>query len=144
MQMPAIADNTDGPGVRERFLQSPSGGRRDDSEWREYVHPELLESFGKASDSVRRDLAGASASADDDGHALDIPLEHAEAWLNCLNRARLALATSHDLDEQDMTREIHARIESARQFAIFQVHFYGVVQECLIQEIAPGGDNPQP
>lgn len=141
--MPSIADDTAEPAVRDRLFPDPSDEDEANAEWHSLTGPELQALFDTANQTVRHDLADAGGDADA-GYSVTLPLDHAEAWLNCLNRARLALAAAHDIGERDMACEIRADIRSSRELAVFQVQFFGILQECILHEIdaPPDGGGP--
>jgi hypothetical protein len=68
--------------------------------------------------------------------AFEIPAEHFDQWLNVLNQARLALAARFDFHEEEMNQNGPRTIETVRDLSLFQVHFYGFLQECLLQDLA--------
>jgi len=53
-----------------------------------------------------------------------------------LNQARLALAARFDFKEAEMSQNGPRNIETVRDLSLFQVHFYGFLQECLLQDMA--------
>lgn len=100
-------------------------------DWRSYVVPGLRETFADARNLVDSDLATLRAEG---GHfSLTVPLGHAEAWLNALNQARLALAAQYGFGEKELADDIPESIEEPRDRALFQIHFYGMLQEWFIR-----------
>ena len=69
-------------------------------------------------------------------------IEHSEAWLNALNQARLALAAKFDFTEAELCDHYRSPIGSRRDLSLFQVNFYGFLQEFILREMecdgAPG------
>ena len=61
-------------------------------------------------------------------------MKHLEAWIHALNQARLALAARHDFSERELEREIPAEGDD-RAFALFQIHFYGLLQEFFLRQL---------
>ncbi len=134
---PQVADNTDDPNVSQRLFQQPSSDEQQNDDWRQFVHPELDRMFQQTSQTTLQDIEAALAnhSPSAENRSVEIPLAHADDWLNCLNRARLALAAQHNLDQSDIDNDIKLKFASARQLAIFQVHYYGFLQECILQQL---------
>ena len=116
-----------------RLFPEPAGAAEGTSlseEWREFVKPDLRHLFEEARVTVASDLAQIQSQ---DGTVLTIIPEHVDAWLNTLNQARLVLAARFELSEADLERPVSNLLETERDLAIFQVHFYGFVQECLLR-----------
>lgn len=132
--IPDSALPQDDPVAERRLYQSPSEATELNDEWREYVHPELKEWFTSATDQVRSDLETLPLSSDEP-LTITIPAGHVELWLNALNQARLALAARYAVSEEDMERATDSELTTPREVALFQIHFYGFLQECLIQGI---------
>ncbi|MBA2413411.1 MAG: hypothetical protein H0V63_11395, partial [Burkholderiaceae bacterium] len=60
------------------------------AEWKVYVEPELRRLFQGATETVAADLTPLDRKAKPFANCtLQIPLEHAAAWLSALNQARL-------------------------------------------------------
>ncbi len=115
----------------ERLFPPPLNSGADDGsneEWREYVQPELAHLFATAAEVVRGDLEQL-----DGDPPLVIPARHVDAWLNTLNQARLVLAARYAITEAEMEEPISPVLENQREIALFQIHFYGFLQECLIR-----------
>lgn len=116
-------------GAFDRLYPTPEkGGEELDEDWREYVQPELEHLFASAAAIVKGDLKDLET-----GGMLTIPAQHVDAWLNTLNQARLVLAERFEVDEEAMERPISAVLNDEREIALFQIHFYGFIQECLIR-----------
>lgn len=123
--------------AEERFFPSPTGGRDEefDEDWAEYIQPELAELFASSIQVIEKDLAGFPPSLPaDDHHTLELPISHLETWVHGLNQARLAIAARYHFTEKDMDDEI-AIDGDVRALALFQVHFYGWLQECFLRII---------
>ena len=102
-----------------------------------YVEPELRRLFQSSTEIVTSDLAqlnGNEKSLRD--CALRIPLGHADAWLNALNRARLVIAAKYDFSESELNDHYHSPVGSRRDLGLFQVNFYGFLQEFILRELA--------
>ncbi len=140
----------DNPAAHERLFSAPvrAGEKRFRDDWKEYVEPELRDLFRTAQETVESDLAGLpKAKTDWTGdidsleevafapteHRLSIPRPHAEAWLSALNQARLVIAARRGFDESDMEEELPLPPFDARQFDLFQIHFYDYLQQLLLQ-----------
>lgn len=142
-QIPVSADPADSEAARNRIypaiLDDPDAGPAND-DWRMYVHPELKRLFAAASDLVREDLeAFEQLDKSQENWAFEIPAAHFEQWLNALNQARLALAARFDFEETDMNQNGPQAIETVRDLSLFQIHFYGFLQECLLQDLGNEG-----
>jgi formate dehydrogenase maturation protein FdhE len=137
-QIPVSADPADSETARERLYPlATKNDAKTNEDWRTYIHPELKEFFQSASDVVREDLE--TFEQLDDSHenwAFEIPADHFDQWLNVLNQARLALAARFEFDEKEMGQNGPGTIETVRDLSLFQVHFYGFLQECLLQDLA--------
>jgi hypothetical protein len=138
-QIPVSADPGDSDSARERLYPLISDDPRAagaNEEWRSYVHPELQRLFATASQSVRDDLEKfEQLDETQENWAFEIPADHFETWLNVLNQARLALAARFEFEEKDMSQSGPTTIETVRDLSLFQVHFYGFLQECLLQDM---------
>jgi hypothetical protein len=120
--------------ANRRLFSSPSGGTDPefDSEWRSYVEPGLRELFQSHLEVVQQDLEDLPRRPDGQC-SVEFPMSHVEHWLGALNQARLALASRHNLTEEDM--ESIPSMTDPRGIILFQVHLYGFLQECLIREL---------
>jgi hypothetical protein len=129
------ADPSGSENARRRLYSSPTQGTEPDfdEEWKEYVEPELREGFQSALDVVQGDLADLPEGDPDTYCTLHIPVEHLDGWIHALNQARLALGARHDVTDEDM--ENIPTGGDARALAIFQIHFYGYLQERFLHEL---------
>ena len=130
------ADPGDDTAVLRRLYSSPTEGREPDLEqdWKSYVEPELRDLFRSSQEIVADDLRDFSPPESGEPGTLRIPLKHLDAGIHTLNQARLAIAARHDFTEKDMEKR-NATIGDARALALFQVHFYGFLQECFLQQL---------
>jgi hypothetical protein len=128
MAIPEAADPGENVAANERLYPKPSADHGMREEWREYVEPGLREWFESASATVKRDLEQLGASEE-----LTILPEHVDAWLSALNQARLALAARFEVNDSDMEQAVSPVLQNERELALFQIHFYGFLQECLIR-----------
>ena len=103
-------------------------------EWEEFVQPGLRHWFENAVVTVDGDLEPL-----DEKNSFVIPAAHVDAWLNALNQARLVLAAKFGITEEDMEHD-SAPLEDERDFVLFQIHFYGFIQECLVMGIDEEAD----
>lgn len=134
-QITACADPTDSSEAEERLYSSPTHGREPgfDQEWKEFVEPDLRSLFGSTLDTVRRDLKALRAGSPKGGAEVQIPVEHLDDWVHALNQARLAMAARYAITEKDMSGLPTSG--DGRALAIFQIHFYGYLQECFLREL---------
>ena len=139
-QIPVSADPGDSDTARERIYPAVTTDPREadaNEDWHAYVHPELKELFTTSSQTVREDLeAFEQLDETNDNWAFQIPAAHFDQWLNVLNQARLALAARFEFQEEEMSQNGPGAIETVRDLSLFQVHFYGFLQECLLQDLA--------
>ncbi|MDP9291037.1 MAG: DUF2017 domain-containing protein [Verrucomicrobiota bacterium] len=128
----AAAEHDGEESVHSRIFSAPVAPEETQflDEWKSYVEPELGALFRSALDVVCEDLS--KMGRDSDGPRLQIPIDHFDSWLNALNQARLVLATRYHFTETDMSADPSVNIETPRDRALFQVHFYGVLQEVLL------------
>ena len=135
-QIPTSADPSGSAAAGVRLFPSPTGGRdpETDEDWRELIEPDLRELFDDAVGVVRDDLKKFRGADDDAEQTLRLPVRHLEAWIHALNQARLALAARHDFAEPELEREIPAEGDE-RAFALFQIHFYGLLQEFFLRQL---------
>ncbi len=129
--IPASLDPKGNHAAEDRLYPAPMKGSEGEAlreEWTEYIKPDLRHLFETARDTVKGDLEQLLG-----GSTLIIPSEHIDAWLNALNQARLVLASRFELSEADLDKPVSYVLETERDLALFQVHFYGFVQECLIR-----------
>jgi hypothetical protein len=65
-------------------------------------------------------------------------MENSEAWLNALNQARLAIAAKYNFTDGELCDHYRSPIGSRRDLGLFQVNFYGFLQEFILQEMGAG------
>jgi Domain of unknown function (DUF2017) len=141
-QVPESAQPKDCPAAEERLFSAPASAEEKDfcGEWKLYVAPELQRLFQSATETVREDLKQLQdAKKPFANYTLHIPLSHADAWLSALNQARLAIAASYEFTEQDMCDHFRSPFGSRRDLGLFQVNFYGFLQEFILREIDGSG-----
>ena len=139
-QVPASARAEGDPAAEARIFSAPSSAPRDElcSEWKAYVKPELRRLFQTAIETVALDLAQLNGNEKTFANrSLTIPAVHAEAWLSALNQARLVIATKNEFTESELSDHCRSPIGSRRDLSLFQVNFYGFLQEFILREINP-------
>lgn len=135
-QIVASADPGESGPARARIFPSPTEGREPeaDRDWREYVEPDLKRLFQDALDIVEEDVKTLGPDGRKQGFAIRIPVKNLDAWIHALNQARLAIAARNNFSEKDL--DGRAPIEGdARALSLFQIHFYGFLQECFLREL---------
>lgn len=139
-QVPLSARVEGDPVAEARIYSSPSSTSRDElcSEWKAYVKPELSRLFQTAIETVAMDLVQLNGNEKTFANrTLKIPANHAEAWLSALNQARLVIAAKNDFTESELSDHCRSPIGSRRDLSLFQVNFYGFLQEFILREINP-------
>jgi hypothetical protein len=142
-QIPFAAHTDDNLAAEARLYSAPAPSEEEKflGEWAEFVEPGLRHLFASSLETVKTDLGNVISHQQDDRRefSLNITAGHTDAWLNALNQARLVLTASHAFTEDDMDAGVPTELNSQRDLALFQVHFYGYIQECLLQ-IMEGGE----
>jgi hypothetical protein len=139
-QIPESADPGAHEAAEKRIFTSPMRDSEHEvcAEWKAYVQPELRRLFQTATQTVAADLQQLNGKAKPFANCtLRIPLAHAEAWLSALNQARLVIASKYDFTEADLCDHYRSPMGSRRDLSLFQVNFYGFIQEYILREIAP-------
>jgi hypothetical protein len=137
-QIPSSA-NTDGvAGAKERVFTRPARESEVEicAEWKVYVEPELRRLFRTATETVMADLE--QLNGDEKPFAnrtLRIPVGHADAWLNALNQARLVIAAKNNFTDGELGDHYRSPIGSRRDLSLFQVNFYGFLQEFILRDL---------
>jgi Domain of unknown function (DUF2017) len=125
--------------VESRLFPMPSvdPGEEDFREdWKAYVQPDLHQLFQSARQTVESDLRGLKEEGE--FFELEFPFNHAEAWLNALNQARLALAAEHNFGEKDLSSFGPTVVANERDFALLQIELYADLQHWLIEVLNEG------
>jgi hypothetical protein len=92
--------------------------------------------FRSATETVAADLQQLNGNAKPFANCtLRIPIENAEAWLNALNQARLVIAAKYNFTDGELCDHYRSPIGSRRDLGLFQVNFYGFLQEFILQEM---------
>jgi uncharacterized protein DUF2017 len=137
-QIPASADPQGAPTAEQRLFSSPANGTETEfcAEWKLYVEPELRRLFQTATQTVAADLEQLNGSEKTFANrALHIPWKHADAWLSALNQARLVLVAKYNFSDAELGDHFRSPIGSRRDLSLFQVNFYGFLQECILREV---------
>ena len=138
LQIPGSA-NTDGvPAAEQRIFSLPANGKETElcAEWKTYVEPELRRLFQTATQTVGADLKQLNGNEESlANRTLRIPIKHAEAWLSALNQARLVIAAKNNFTELELNDHLRSPIGSRRDLSLFQVNFYGFLQEFILREM---------
>jgi hypothetical protein len=138
LQIPASADPGGLPAAEQRLFSSPTTRNESEicSEWKTYVEPELRRLFQTATETVAQDLQ--QLNGNDKlfaNRTLRIPSKHADAWLSALNQARLVIAAKNNFTENELNDHCRSPIGSRRDLSLFQVNFYGFLQEFILREL---------
>ena len=122
--------------AQQRIFSAPSKDAEICSEWKVYVEPELRRLFRSATETVSADLEQLNGCQKPFANCtLRIPLGNSDAWLNALNQARLAIAAKYNFTDGELCDHYRSPIGSRRDLGLFQVNFYGFVQEFILQEL---------
>ena len=137
-QIPASANPEGVAAAETRIFSSPADPGRTEQcrEWKLYVEPELRRLFRSATETVAADLEQLNGKEKPFANrTLRIPTEHADAWLNALNQARLVLAAKHQFSESELCDHYRSPVGSRRALSLFQINFYGFLQEFILREL---------
>lgn len=145
-QIPASTNTDDAPVAESRLYSPPADSARKNicAEWKLYVEPELRRLFRSATETVAADLEQLSGNEKAFANrTLCIPAKNAEAWLNALNQARLVIAAKNEFTDGELGDNYRSPIGSRRDLSLFQVNFYGFLQEFILRELmdCPGRSN---
>ncbi len=145
-----VPDSTNPEGIssaEERLYSLP--GDPDDhalcAEWKLYVEPELRRLFRSATETVVEDLKMLNGSAKPFANCtLRIPTKNSEAWLSALNQARLVIASKYAFTDSELSDHYRSPIGSRRDLGLFQINFYGFLQEFILQEMQADSADASP
>jgi hypothetical protein len=142
-QIPESAKVDDAPAAKARLFTEPVAEEEGfKQEWQAYIQPELERLFRCAGETVTKDLQQLCGKEKTfANHTLVIPNDHADEWLNALNQARLAIAAKNDFSETELCDCYRSPIGSRRDLSLFQVNFYGFIQELILRELLGFGAN---
>jgi hypothetical protein len=124
--------------AQQRLFSSPAAASERElcAEWKVYVEPELRRLFQTATETVAADLQQLNGSTKPFADCtLRIPKKNSDAWLNALNQARLIIAAKYNFDEGELCDHYRSPIGSRRDLGLFQVNFYGFLQEFILREL---------
>ena len=139
-QVPDSANPENDEAAERRLFSLPTERSETEmcAEWKLYVEPELRRLFRSATETVAADLGQLNGKAKPFANCtLRIPKKHAEAWLSALNQARLVIAAKYGFTEEELSDHYRSPIGSRRDLGLFQVNFYGFLQEFILQELDP-------
>ena len=137
-QIPASANPDGAPAAQQRLFSPPTTGKETEicAEWKTYVEPELRRLFQSATETVAADLEQLNGNEKSfASRTLRIPAKHADAWLSALNQARLVIAAKNNFTENELNDHFRSPIGSRRDLSLFQVNFYGFLQEFILREL---------
>ena len=138
-QIPMSTNAEGTPDAQARLFSKPSGEKELCAEWKSYVEPELYRLFRSATETVAADLAQLNGNEKSfRNRTLRIPLEHADAWLNALNQARLVIAAKNKFSDEELNDHDRSPVGSRRDLSLFQINFYGFLQEFILREMSAG------
>jgi hypothetical protein len=137
-QIPASTDPGGAAAAEQRIFSSPTNGKETElcAEWKTYVEPELRRLFQSVTETVAGDLEQLNGNEKSFANrTLRIPAKHSDAWLSALNQARLVIATKNNFTENELNDHFRSPIGSRRDLSLFQVNFYGFLQEFILREV---------
>jgi hypothetical protein len=137
-QIPVSASPDGIPAAEQRLFSSPTNEKEPElcAEWKQYVEPELRRLFQGATETVAGDLQQLNGNEKSlANRTLRIPAKHADAWLNALNQARLVIAAKNNFTESELGDHFRSPIGSRRDLSLFQINFYGFLQEFILREM---------
>jgi len=140
-QIPASADPDGVKAAEKRLYRPPAnpGEKELCKEWKLYVEPELRRLFQSATETVAEDLKQLCGKEKSFANrTLRIPAKHEDAWLNALNQARLALAAKNSFTDGELGDHNRSPVGSRRDLSLFQVNFYGFIQEFILRDEETG------
>ena len=141
-----VPESTNAEGVeaaQQRLFSSPAPAAEREicAEWKLYVEPELRRLFQTATETVAGDLQQLNGSTKPFANCtLRIPTRNSDAWLNALNQARLVIASKYNFTDVDLSDHYRSPIGSRRDLGLFQVNFYGFLQEFILHELERPGE----
>ena len=137
-QIPSSANPEGEPAAERRIFSPPINGKQPEmcAEWEMYVEPELRRLFQTATETVGADLKQLNGNEQSlTNRTLRIPTKHSDAWLSALNQARLVIAAKNNFTELELSDHLRSPIGSRRDLSLFQVNFYGFLQEFILREL---------
>jgi hypothetical protein len=137
-QIPASTKSGGVQAAEQRLFSAPTMEKESEasSEWKLYVEPGLRRLFQTATETVAGDLEQLNGNDKSLANCtLRIPSKHADAWLSALNQARLVIAAKNNFTETELNDHCHSPVGSRRDLSLFQVNFYGFLQEFILREL---------
>jgi hypothetical protein len=137
-QIPTSGDPGGVPAAEQRLFSPPTTGKETEicAEWKMYVEPELRRIFQTATETVASDLEQLNGNEKTFANrTLRIPSKHADAWLSALNQARLVIVAKNNFTDTELNDHFRSPIGSRRDLSLFQVNFYGFLQEFILREL---------
>ncbi len=114
---------------RSAYLaESLAGLMIEDSEWEEYVVPDLTSSFDRQSSYVAVTIEEARKHGE---QVIFVKPKHAEQWYGAVNQARLALEARYKLSKLD---DLEGAPDEMRS-AYFRDRFYLMLQSMLLEYV---------
>jgi hypothetical protein len=144
-QIPSSTNPEGQPAAEERLFSPPAAASEKEvcGEWKLYVRPELRRLFQSSTETVAMDLQQLEGNEKPFANrTLHIPAGHADAWLNALNQARLVIAAKNNFTDGELSDHYRSPIGSRRDLSLFQVNFYGFLQEFILRELSGWPENP--
>ena len=136
-QVPISASPDGVTAAEQRLFSPPTNGDETElcAEWKIYVEPELRRLFQSATETVATDLEQLNGNEKSFANrTLRIPSKHADAWLSALNQARLVIAAKNNFTESELSDHFRSPIGSRRDLSLFQINFYGFLQEFILRD----------
>jgi hypothetical protein len=145
-QIPASTNPEGMAAAEERLFSPPTSGKETEvcAEWKLYVEPELRRLFHTATQTVATDLEQLNGNEKKlANRTLRIPTKHTDAWLNTLNQARLVIAAKYNFTDGELSDHLRSPIGSRRDLSLFQVNFYGFLQEFILRALDGSEKSPE-
>ena len=138
-QIPESTNPEHVPAAEQRLFSAPADSSQTEicAEWKLYVEPELRRLFRSATETVAADLQQLDEKKKKPfaNCTLCIPREHSDSWLSALNQARLVIASKYGFTDGELCDHYRSPIGSRRDLSLFQVNFYGFLQEFILREM---------
>ncbi|MGB9475054.1 MAG: DUF2017 family protein [Candidatus Udaeobacter sp.] len=136
-QIPSSTSPDGQPAAEKRLFSPPTNAEETElcAEWKVYVEPELRRLFETATETVTADLEQLNGNEKSlANRTLRIPAKHTDAWLSALNQARLMIAAKNNFTETELSDHFRSPIGSRRDLSLFQINFYGFLQEFILRD----------
>lgn len=140
MRLPLHAATGPDDPAAARLFPSPGSEPELGATWSEWVRPELEGAFDQSLAVVRNHLRRSPAlRTEPAGAMLILPAKRA-AWMNVLNRARLAIFERAGFSEADLDGELPAEIRSERDLLKLEMLVYQIMLSILVDLESQGID----